>query len=354
MAAVALDPAQYRELEKIAEGAFRPLDGFCTEAQVGTILESLALPDGAVFPLPVLLDVPAAIAKQAGTHLDLTFQGLPVGRLDVHSVFSIDKGAAARRLFGTDDTAHPGVQRLHASHDRFVGGPVHGFTPVPGARPDWELSPHETRAAFAARGWRSVAGFQTRNVPHRAHEYLLRVALENVDGLLVHPLVGWKKTGDYTAEAIRQGYRALLDDFFVRDRVILSAFSANMRYAGPREALFHAVVRRNYGCTHFVIGRDHAGVGGYYGLYDAHDLVRRFEDRLGIAILYLHGPFHCEVCDGIVTDKTCPHRATLPQRTIDISGTQVRESLRQDGAVDARLVRPEIIDSIRDIPVFME
>ncbi|NQV78999.1 MAG: sulfate adenylyltransferase [Alphaproteobacteria bacterium] len=354
MTTLALDAAQYRELEKIAEGAFRPLDGFCTEAQFASIVDSLTLPDGAVFPLPVLLDVGEDTAKQAGSQLTLTFAGVPVGAVDVCSVFTIDKAATARRLFGTDDRAHPGVQRLSAGGDWFVGGPVRDFTPVPGVRPDWEMSPQETRAAFDQRGWRTVAGFQTRNVPHRAHEYLLRVALETVDGLLVHPLVGWKKTGDYTAQAIRHGYRTLLDEFFVRERVLLSAFSANMRYAGPREALFHALVRRNYGCTHFIIGRDHAGVGGYYGRYDAHDLVRRYEDRLGISILYLHGPFYCEICDGIVTDKTCPHRATVPDRILDISGTQVRDSLRNAGVMDARLIRPEIINSIRDVPVFME
>jgi sulfate adenylyltransferase len=213
------------------------------------------------------------------------------------------------------------------------------------------LTPEETRAEFKARGWKTVVGFQTRNVPHRAHEYLQRVALETIDGIFVQPLVGRRKVGDYTPQAIMCGYRTLIGTFLPRERVVLGILSTVMRYAGPREAVFHAIIRRNYGCTHFIVGRDHAGVGSWYGEYDAHELTRQFGSELGIEILHLRGFFFCPICDGIVTEKTCPHLGTPSARAI--SGTDMRRIL-VDGAVpDPRLMRPEIVAALKGVPLFI-
>jgi sulfate adenylyltransferase len=191
-------------------------------------------------------------------------------------------------------------------------------------------------------------------VPHRAHEYLQRVALEHVDGLFLHPLVGKKKRGDFTPEAVITGYRALIDEFYPSDRVLFGILTTSMRYAGPREAVFHAIVRRNYGCTHFVVGRDHAGVGDFYGSYDAHVLTQRFDGELGIEILRLRGPYHCKMCDSIVTDKTCRHGTTQPDAITQISGTDMRAMLSAGGNPDPNLMRPQIIEALRDVQLFIE
>jgi sulfate adenylyltransferase len=191
-------------------------------------------------------------------------------------------------------------------------------------------------------------------VPHRAHEYLQRVALELCDGLFIQPLVGRKKRGDYTPEAVLGGYKALITNMLPRERVLLGVLSTAMRYAGPREAIFHAIIRRNYGCTHFIIGRDHAGVQSFYGKYDAHALAKKFAAELGITILALHGPFHCRICDGIATEKTCPHIETQPDAVTEISGTLMRQLLSEATMPRPELMRPEVIAAISDLPMFVE
>ena len=197
-------------------------------------------------------------------------------------------------------------------------------------------------------------GFQTRNVPHRAHEYLHRTALEHVDGLFIQPLIGRKKKGDYTREAILAGYRALLDGCYPEDRVELGVLTTAMRYAGPREAVFHAIIRRNYGCTHFIVGRDHAGVGGYYGDYDAQWLATSFEGELGIRIMPLNGPYHCHVCEGTVTEQTCRHFVTDPDSVVPISGTEVRNYLRAREDPPAFMMRRSVAQALHAVPLFIE
>jgi sulfate adenylyltransferase len=270
------------------------------------------------------------------------------------SRFSCDKGAVAEKVFGTRDSRHPGVAHFLQLGEVFVGGPVRL-----GSRPSFEfsgdeLTPEQARGAFAERGWKTVVGFQTRNIPHRAHEHLLRLALEIADGVFVQPLVGRKKRGDCTPEAILTAYRALIEGFLPRDRVVLGVLSTAMRYAGPREAVFHAIVRRNYGCTHFIVGRDHAGVGDYYGQYEAQALALRFNGELGIQILPFAGPFHCVQCGGIVTERTCPHRKTQPTAITEISGTAVRALLRAGGSCGPHWVRPEVLSSLGATPIFIE
>jgi sulfate adenylyltransferase len=236
----------------------------------------------------------------------------------------------------------------------FVGGPVSLKQRVQLDISDFELTPEQTKSKFAKLGWKSIIGFQTRNVPHRAHEYLHRVGLETSDGLFIQPLVGRKKKGDYTPQAVIRGYQALVEGFFPANRVVLGVLSTAMRYAGPREAVFHAIIRRNYGCTRFIVGRDHAGVGNYYGKYDAHELTRRFDGELGIEIVRLNGPYYCRRCDGIVTEHTCPHGQTEPAAVREISGTDMRAILVDGEAPEPHIMRPEIVASLEGIPLFVE
>lgn len=356
MSELALTRSQYLELEKLALDVFHPLDGFMDEKQFRSVVWDMRLPSGAPFPLPVVLDVSAEDAKRlrGRPSVTLTFGGKAVGTVRPDSIFTCNKEDVARQVFGTDDPDHPGVGFFLRGGDHFIGGPVTLTGRVGLDVTASELTPAQTRAEFARRGWKTVVGFQTRNVPHRAHEYLQRVALEIADGLFVQPLIGRKKTGDYTPESIIAGYRALIAGFLPSDRVLLGVLTTNMRYAGPREAVFHAIIRRNYGCTHFIVGRDHAGVGNYYGRYDAHELTRRFDGELGIEILRLSGPYYCARCDGIATERTCPHEATEPGAVRHISGTDIRATLVNGVEPDPRLFRPQVLDAVRGIKLFID
>jgi sulfate adenylyltransferase len=284
----------------------------------------------------------------------LVFQDVEVGELRPESIYTCDKIAVSSRVFGNAEDRHPGVAYFMRSGDWFVGGPVKMHRRVSSEFSDQEMTPEETRAVFAERGWKTVTGFQTRNVPHRAHEHLQRLALEITDGLFIQPLVGRKKRGDYSPAAIVAGYRQLIEKFYPPQSVLLGILTTWMRYAGPREAVFHAIIRRNYGCTHFVVGRDHAGVGDYYGLYDAHELTRRFDGELGINVLRFRGPYHCSICDGIVTDKTCPHEKTAPKQVDHISGTDMRRILVDGGEPKPHLMRPEIVKSLENTALFVD
>ena len=356
MSELLLSYSQYLELEKLTLGAFAPLDGFMNEDVFRSVVSEMRLPDGSVFPLPVLLDVSKDDADRLRgcSSVGLVFQDVEVGTLFLESVFTCDKSEVSKAIYGTCSTEHPGVRFFETGGDWFLGGSVKLAKRVYSELSRHELIPEETKRIINDRGWRTVVGFQTRNVPHRAHEYLQRVALEHVDGLFLQPLVGRKKQGDYTPEAIIRGYRALIKGFYPENRVMFGILTTSMRYAGPREAVFHAIVRRNYGCTHFIIGRDHAGVGGYYGLYDAHELAARFDGELGIEILRLHGAYYCAICETIVTEKTCPHEATHPHSVNHISGTDMRAILLGGQEPQSHLMRPQIVDALADIPLFIE
>ncbi len=355
MSELHLNLTQYLEFEKLALGAFAPVSGFMNEDEFRAVAATMRLPGGAPFPLPIVLDIDAdAAARIKGRpSVALLFQGEQVGKLRPESIFDCDKDETCESLFGTRSPEHPGARFFISGGDRFVGGPVTLTRRAATDLAPHEFTPQETRALFAARGWRTVTGFQTRNVPHRAHEYLQRVALEITDGLFIQPLVGRRKIGDYAPEAILAGYRALVEGFFPKDRVVLGILTTAMRYAGPREAVFHAIIRRNYGCTHFVVGRDHAGVGDFYGKYDAHRMTERFDGELGIQILRLAGPFYCRCCDGIATERSCSHEATDPKSVVHIAGTDMRAMLLGGIEPDRRLMRPEIIAAARRVPLFV-
>lgn len=356
MTEVVLRRDQFLELQKIGIGALAPLSGFMNEDDFHHSVHKLRLADGRLFPLPVYLDVTTDMASaiRGRPRVTLTFEGVAVGEIEPQNVFRWEREDVARAVFGVSEREHPGVAKMYSDHEWLVGGPIKLHDAGRRFLFAGELSPAETKAIFKSRGWKTIAGFQTRNVPHRAHEYLQRIALELSDGLFVQPLLGRKKVGDYTPEAIMSGYQTLIGRFLPADRVVLGVLSTAMRYAGPREALFHAIIRRNYGCTHFVIGRDHAGVQSYYGKYDAHALARQFAGELDIAILALAGPFFCRLCDGIATENSCPHVTTQPDAITEISGTMMRQILSGAETPHPNLMRPEIVASVSGKRLFVE
>jgi sulfate adenylyltransferase len=354
---ISLREDQYQELEKLGTGVFNPVMNFMDESTFISVCEKMRLPSGELFPLPILLDVDQEIAKNVenSSLIELWYSGIKVGEIFVESVFTCNKVKISELVYGTSDTNHAGVKHFFEMGDWFIGGKTVFLKEVPNEYSNFEMTPANTRKHFKESGWKTIVGFQTRNVPHRAHEYLQKVALEQVDGLFIQPLIGKKKAGDYTPEAILTGYYALIKDFYPENKVLLGVLTTSMRYAGPKEALFHAIVRRNYGCTHFIIGRDHAGVGNYYRKYEAHELVKQFtEEELGIKIMFLHGPYYCSKCGGIVTEHTCPHFETDKNSIIEISGTLVRQILKGGENPDVRFFRPEILEAIKDCKLFID
>lgn len=355
MTELELTRTQYLELEKLGQGAFQPVTGFMTEDEFQSVSRSMRLPDGQVFPLPIVLQLSADDANRIRgvSRVSLLFDGIEVGELSPLSQYRPDMAASARLIYGTDERAHPGVRFFMDAGDVFVGGPVRLKDRIRLELTDWDLTPAECRALFSERGWTTVAGFQTRNIPHRGHEYLQRIALEICDGLFIQPLVGQKKEGDFAPAAIMAAYRTLVDEFYPSRRVVLGILSTAMRYAGPREAVFHAIIRRNYGCSHFIVGRDHAGVGDYYGQYAAHELLFEFGDELGISIIPLENAYHCEICDSMATEKTCSHGASQPDAVRMVSGTDMRTILSGGAEPNPRLMRPEIVRSVRGMDLFV-
>jgi sulfate adenylyltransferase len=342
-----LNPWEVADFEMIATGALSPLRGFMGLADYTSTLREMRLADGLPWTIPVTLRVEER--PRADRFALRSSDGLLLGVIEVSDVFKGDRAEEARAIYGTEDTDHPGVRRLFDSGDYVVGGKIWLVDRVDSAFPELALDPVDTRSAFAKREWRTVVGFQTRNPVHRAHEYIQKAALETVDGLLLHPLVGETKDDDIPASIRVRSYRALLDNYYPKGRVLLAAFPAAMRYAGPREAVFHAIARKNYGCSHFIVGRDHAGVGSYYGSYDAQKIFDRFiPDELGIKPIFFEHSFFCRTCNGMASQKTCPHSI---DSHIALSGTRVRELLRAGEFPPPEFSRPEVakvlIDGLR-------
>ena len=342
---LALTPRQLADLELLTIGGLSPLEGFMGAADYRSVIAETRLASGMIWPIPVALGLTDEQKKAVGKSDAVTLadgeRDLAVLRID--EMFSPDLAAESRAVYGTEDRKHPGVAAIHERGATLVGGKIDAI-----ARVEYDdfnearLAPAETRALFAERGWRTVAAFQTRNPIHRAHEYLLRVALEMADGLLIHPLMGETKAGDIPGPVRWACYRALVDRYFPPERVALSIFPANMHYAGPKEAIYHALLRKNFGCTHFIVGRDHAGVGDYYGSYDAQKIFDRFDaDEIGIEPLKFEHSFYCHRCEGMASFKTCPHGK---EDRVILSGTKVREMLGAGVHPPEEFTRPEIAE----------
>jgi sulfate adenylyltransferase len=342
---VTLDPRGVADLELLATGAYSPLTGFMGPADYRRVLHEMRLADGLPWSLPITLRVTDAKGLRSTVALG-TADGTILGLLDVREVYQGSRTEEAQLVFGTTEARHPGVAQLYGQGDFLLAGDIQLLRRVTPPFPELALDPADTRRAFAERGWRTVVGFQTRNPVHRAHEYIQKAALETVDGLLLHPLLGPTKDDDVPAAVRVKSYRVLLERYYPPQRVLLAGFPAAMRYAGPREAVFHALVRKNYGCTHFIVGRDHAGVGSYYGSYDAQRIFDQFAlGELGIHPVCFEHTFYCQRCGGMASPKTCPHEATSH---VILSGSKVREMLRNGMLPPPEFSRPEVVRVLAD------
>jgi sulfate adenylyltransferase len=342
--AVELNARDLADLEMLASGAFSPLTGFMGEADYLRSRDEMRLAGGVPWSIPITLGVEEAQARALKTGAEVALadpDGRRLALLKPDEIYHVDRAREAEAVFGTADPAHPGAKNVLATPPWCLGGSVTLFGDIPGRTfLEHRLAPRETRAAFAARGWRKIVAFQTRNPTHRAHEYIQKAALEVCDGLLLHPLVGETKGDDVAAAVRMETYKVLLDLYYPKGRAMLAVMPAHMRYGGPREAILHAIIRRNYGCTHFIVGRDHAGVGNYYGTYDAQKIFERFgADEIGITPLTFEHTFYCRRCGAMASFKTCPHEDA--DRLL-LSGTKVREMLRRGEAPPPEFTRPEI------------
>lgn len=338
---VKINEETLQDVINIETGLLAPLTGFMGAEDFRSVVDGCRLANGQVFPLPITLDVPEEQFSEIrpGNTLTLEHGGAPVAELEVKSKFRMTE-ADVEAVFRTGEDAHPGVRKERERSACRVGGPVRLTNR---ALLEDALKPEETKRVFAEKGWRTVVGFQTRNPIHKAHEHIQRIGLEVCDGLFINPIVGWKKSGDFTQEAVMAAYQRMIAEFYPKGRVHIAGLKTQMRYAGPREAVFHAIIRRNLGCTHFIIGRDHAGVGGYYGPYDAHALARELEPDLGIQLLLTREPYFCKKCGQIVTDKHCSHYET---HRVEISGTIIRKYISEGYIPDETMLRKEIFDAI--------
>ena len=342
---VNLSSMNLSDLELIASGAMSPLTGFMSQIDYERVVNDMRLSNGLVWTIPVTLAVDTATATtiQLDQEIALCENGRVLAVMEVEEKYTYDKVHEAELVYKTSEDKHPGVARLFRQGDILLAGNI-WVVDLPEAAsiefPQLRHTPAQTRRMFARRGWRRVVGFQTRNPIHRAHEYIQKTALEIVDGLLIHPLVGETKNDDIPADVRIASYEAILRDYYPAESVLLGVFPAAMRYAGPREAVFHALIRKNYGCTHFIVGRDHAGVGGYYGTYDAQRIFDNFtKEDIGIEIMPFDYTFYCKKCSMVVSSKTCPHGK---EEWIYLSGTQVRQMLERGEMLPPEFTRPEV------------
>lgn len=341
---ISVSPRVVSDLELVSIGAMSPNEGFMGKEDYENVVETMRLKNGLPWGVPITLPVSkeeAANIKEGEDLLLLDESGNAIAVLHLREKFSYDKRKEAKEVYRTTDEAHPGVRVVYAQGEVLLGGDISLINRPPNPEfLEYRLEPMQTRNLFKEKGWRRIVAFQTRNPIHRAHEYLQKCALEMADGLLIHPIVGETKSDDVPAHVRMECYKVLIENYYPTNRVVLSVLPAAMRYAGPREAIFHALIRKNYGCTHFIVGRDHAGVGNYYGTYDAHKIFDEFKpEDIGITPLFFDHAFYCKKCTAMVTTKTCPHTQEFH---VILSGTKVRELLKKKQDLPLEFTRPEV------------
>jgi len=338
---IKLNPELVSDVENIASGLFSPLEGFMGEGEYRNVLNHMRLSDDLPWPIPVVLDAKKEEAKKLKIGQEAILRNEnndPIAVLHIEEKYEYDKEEMAEKVFQTTDTAHPGVAKVKGMKDVLLAGKIDLIQESPTPFYKYKLTPIETRVLFKEKGWRTVVGFQTRNTPHIGHEYVQKTALTFTDGIFVNPVIGRKKKGDFKDEVILASYDELIKYYYLKERAVVAILQMEMRYAGPREAIFHAIIRKNFGCTHIIIGRDHAGVGNYYPPYAAQDIFEEFPD-LGIVPLFFKSFYFCKKCNSVVNEKICPHQ---PSEHINFSGTKIREMLIQGKIPPPELMRPEV------------
>jgi sulfate adenylyltransferase len=349
---VRMNSRETSDLIMMAMGAFSPLEGFMKENDYFGVIQGMHMADGTMWPIPITMSVTKERAENIAPGSEIALfddeSGELMGSMTVEEKFSYDKRNEAKLVFRSEDEAHPGVAKIYAQGDVYLAGPVKVFSegPYPELYGDCYGRPAETRKIFEQMGWSTIAAFQTRNPIHRSHEYCTKIALEVTDGILIHPLVGKLKAGDIPADVRMSCYKVLLNNYYPKDRVVLKVYPMEMRYAGPREAVLHAIFRQNYGCSHLIVGRDHAGVGNYYGPFDAQKIFEEFDQKdLYIKPLNIDWTFWCHKCDGMASMKTCPHGK---EDRVLISGTKLREMLENGEEPPKEFTRPEVAKILMD------
>ena len=338
---IQVDSETWKVIKNIVFGVFSPLEGFMNENDTLHVLDHMYLESNIAWPFPIVLDVSEEKANKISVDdgvIITDFSNTPIALMNVNDIYSYDKKYFAEQVYGTLDMHHPGIEQVFNQKEKLIGGEIFLINELPSTFPELDLKPLETRVLFKEKKWDRVVAFQTRNPPHLGHEYVQKAGLTYVDGLFINPVIGKKKEGDFLDEIIIETYKVLIKEYYPKDRVVLSTFETEMKYAGPKEAIFHAIARKNFGCDHIIIGRDHAGVGKFYGPYDAHKIFEQFPD-LGIEPIFFRSFSRCKKCDAVVNDKICPHP---PENHIFFSGTDIRDILLSGKEPTPDIMRPEV------------
>jgi len=333
------------DILNIANGVFSPLEGFQYRNDLENIVSHRRLSDDTPWTIPILLDVDEKEIKDIKKGDIVLLKNSKIGLqalIDIEEIYDFNKKDIAREIYGTDENEHPGVTNIYSMKKKLIGGKISLLENKNREFDEYNLNPHETRILFKEKNWREIVAFQTRNPPHIGHEYVQKTALTFVDGLFINPIIGKKKPGDFRDDVILKSYKTLIDNYYLKDRAVMSILRTSMKYAGPREAIHHAIMRKNFGCTHFIVGRDHAGVGNYYGPYDAHDIFSEFPD-LGIIPVFFRSFSRCTKCGTVVNEKICPHDQKYH---INFSGKKIRELLRTGKIPPEDMMRKEVAETI--------